>query len=472
MRVLSVVHRSRRGIVVAGVLLITAAVLFVVELRRRGDLYWYDVTRNYRYSFSDRNVVSLPVRVSSDGFLIPTTEMKWDTALLRIRVEGSVASHWFEPSITIGNGTSEIDRQFLDRGAEGDRYVLLRRDMIPSSGRIVLRGNHLRWPPQTGQLRLFANPTPSSGRVLVLAPHPDDAEIAAFGLYSRTDSFVVTITPGNYVDGTLAHLAPDADGQDTLKGDIRTWDSLFVPSWGGVSPERTANLGYLGLSLRRLYAERHVAAVKFTSPDPKFGRFRRGALDVLVPGRSATPTWGSLVDDLAVLLSTVRPAIIVAPHPSLDISEDHQLTTVALLEALERSGNDVTLFLYTNHHVFSEYYPFGPADAGVTMPPWFDESLTFSSVYSVRLDAAQRTEKLFALDAMHDLRSAPRLLVGGPADRLLSRLGRSLADLVRDPVSDYSYYRRAVRPNELFFVYRSEDQELLRRRTAASTRVQ
>ena len=113
--------------------------------------------------------------------------------------------------------------------------------------------------------------------------------------------------------------------------------------------------------------------------------------------------------------------------------------------------------------MLAEYYLFGPADAGVTMPPWFDESLIFSSVYSARLDAAQQTDKLFAVDAMHDLRPAPRRLYGGPTDRFLLRLGRAMTDLVRDPVSDYSYYRRAVRPNELFFVYRAEDQQALRR---------
>ena len=97
---------------IAAVFLITVAMLFLIELRRRGDLYWYEVSRDYRYSFSDRHVLSFPVQVSSDGFVIPAVEMAWDTALLRIRVEGSMASRWFEPSITIGNGTGEIDRQF------------------------------------------------------------------------------------------------------------------------------------------------------------------------------------------------------------------------------------------------------------------------------------------------------------------------------------------------------------------------
>ncbi len=69
--------------------------------------------------------------------------------------------------------------------------------------------------------------------------------------------------------------------------------------------------------------------------------------------------------------------------------------------------------------------------------------------------------KLFALEAMHDLRAAPLRLTGGPAAIFGSRL-RQAFDLVRrDPAGDYSYFRRAVRPNELFFVYRPGDRDAL-----------
>jgi LmbE family N-acetylglucosaminyl deacetylase len=377
-------------------------------------------------------------------------------------VDGRWTSRWFEPSITIGDGT-DIGRQFFDRGARGDRYLLLTPDLVRPGALVPLRGTHLRWPSQRGELLLFSNPRPS-GAVLVLAPHPDDAEIAAFGLYAAAaaESSVVTITPGNYAGRPYAHIHTDAAGQDALTAHVRTWDSLVVPSWGGVPPERTANLGYLGTSLARLYAERHLGPTDHAAADPRFGLYRRGALERLVPGRHASPTWTSLVDDLSRLLTTVRPAMIVAPHPVLDIADDHQLTTIALLEAMEQTGNDdATLFLYTNHHVLSEYYPFGPADAGVTMPPWFDATLPLSSVYSHPLDEGRQLDKLFALDAMPDLRAAPRRLLGGPTDRFIERLRRSAEDVIRDPVSDYSYYRRAVRPNELFFVYAPAERQAL-----------
>jgi hypothetical protein len=98
----------------------------------------------------------------------------------------------------------------------------------------------------------------------------------------------------------------------------------------------------------------------------------------------------------------------------------------------------------------------------VTLPPWFDRSLAFGGVYSQALDDTRQTEKLFALEAMHDLRSAPRRFIGQPTRRFLERLSVVASELWREPFGTYSYYRRAVRPNELFFVYSPSDRSALR----------
>jgi LmbE family N-acetylglucosaminyl deacetylase len=459
---------SRLGTVLVLVIM-AGGTLLTIELRRRHELYWYDVSQSYEVSFTGR-VASVPVEISPDGFVLPETTASWDTALLRLHVSSTWAGRWSEPSVAIGTGR-EVDRQFFERGAEGARYLVLTPEVARPGASVRLHGNHLRWPVQRSELLLFENPAPAAGRVLVLAPHPDDAEIAAFGLYSSHDSFVVTITAGNYVDGRYAHLVSEERQEDTLKAHVRTWDSLVVPSWGGVPPDRTANLGYLGTSLDRLYAERHEARADDRPSDPRFGRYRRGAIATLLEGRKAAPTWASLVEDLATLVRTVRPSIVVAPHPILDGGVDHALTTTALLEALERpAGEDVTLLLYTNHHPLSEYFPFGPADSTVTLPPWFDATVSFGGIYSHRLDGNRQLDKLFALDAMHDLRDAPRRLLGTPEHRFVLRVARSLADLIRDPVADHSYYRRAVRPNELFFVYGPGDRAALAIRERRDTR--
>jgi hypothetical protein len=117
--------------------------------------------------------------------------------------------------------------------------------------------------------------------------------------------------------------------------------------------------------------------------------------------------------------------------------------------------------LYTNHHVHTEYFPFGPARAWVSLPPWFDRSVTFRAVHSLPLTPEVRRAKLLALDMHHDLRPAPSPVERGPLPTFLGRLGGMVRALIRDPARELSYFRRAPRPNELFFVYAAADRALL-----------
>jgi hypothetical protein len=97
----------------------------------------------------------------------------------------------------------------------------------------------------------------------------------------------------------------------------------------------------------------------------------------------------------------------------------------------------------------------------VTLGPWFDEELPLRGVYSLPVSDELQIEKLFALDAMHDLRPIPRRRSSGPRERTLERLSKLSRELWQDPVDSYNYYRRALRPNELFFTYTSADLDAL-----------
>lgn len=441
-----------------GLAVLTVAILLLAEVRRRQGLYWYEVTNDYQFEFAQGQHTRLTVEVSSEGFVLPETQGTWDTAFLAIRVSTTLSGHWFEPSIGVAVGERSKQRQFFERGVRGVRYLNLLPDTGVPGEPVYLEGHHMKWRKQTAELLLFRQAGVSNGKTLVLAPHPDDAEIAAFGLYADRDSYVATITAGDYVDGVYRHIFEDPVAQDLLKGKLRTWDSLVVPLWGGVPAERTVNLGYHNGTLRELRRPDGVSPDSSTPGGGALGLYRSGNVDELLEGRQGDASWASLVQDLEALLTSVRPEVVAAPHPVLDVSSDHRLTTVALLEALERLGDeDTVLLLYNNHHVWTEYFPFGPSDALVTLPPWFDTEAPFASVYSHPLDKGRQVEKLFALDAMHDLRAGPRVVAGGPAGRFVRRLGALFSGLRSDPLSTYSYFRRAVRPNELFFVYLPED---------------
>ena len=454
-----------RGIVlwilVVGVLIGATGVY--LEYQRRAGLYWYDVHADYRYSFERDGTRRVPVQVTATGFSLPDIGRDWDTAVLPLQVESAPLGRWFEPYIEVLAGDSR-SVQYLDRGGKGRRYLVFGRELLASNRPVSMRGTHVRWPDQGRELLLFSTPQVASGRMLVIAPHPDDAEIAAFAVYAEGDAYIATVTAGDYDDDRYAALDPDATGRRSLRGRVRTWDSLAVPTWGGVSPHRIVNLGYWNSSLADLFEARNgTAVVGDVPPDPKV--YRAGAVGELLPGRDAAPTWQSLVDDLRVLIETVRPTTIVAPHPALDAAPDHQFTTMALLEALVDSGDQsAVLLLYTNHHVLSEYYPFGPADSAVTLPPWFDDKPEFGGVYSYPVDGNLRQRKLFALDDMHDLRPAPRAVTGrDPVNRFVDLAGDAIRNLWRNPLGTYSYYRRAIRENELFFVYRPDERSKISR---------
>jgi len=445
--------RRTRWWILASVALL-AIILGAAEGLRRNALYWYDVRRDYQYDWIPATASSHAVLVASDHVLLPPLPGPGGTEFLELRIQASLGGWWFEPCIEIVFGGRQ-EQQCFERGARGLRYVLLPPGGGTDGGRMNMRGRHLRWSEQSSRVLRFEAPDLQESRVLVLAPHPDDAEIAAFGLYAGRDAYVATITAGDYVDGLYGRLGLDPSEQNRLRGEMRVWDSLFVPQMGGVGPDRTVNLGYETYTLAKLHDQARGGVGDERLPaSGVVGPYRQGAVQNLLGGRSASQEWSSVVTDLVALIEATRPDFIVAPHPALDAHSDHQYTTIAALEALQSlDDRSTTLLLYTNHHTLSEHYPYGGSTTAVTLPPWFGGT-RFPSVYSHAVDSDLQLRKLFALEAMHDLRAAPlRLNTGAPFGVLLERLRQAAESVRQDPFGDYSYFRRAVRPNELFFVY-------------------
>jgi LmbE family N-acetylglucosaminyl deacetylase len=440
-------------------LLAAAILLGFLEYRRVAGLYWYEVTADQNYAFSDARLV--PVAVDRQGFDWPVEAGETATALLAIDVRAGWWGRWSEPSVEIRAGDEPVRVQHFERGVSGRRFFNL-GEVARGTGRVDLRGNHLRWDAGAAELLLFEASLVDTGTVLILAPHPDDAEIAAFGVYSTTDSWVVTVSAGNNVDARMAHLESDPAARSRLKGELRVYDSVSVPLWGGVPSERAMNLGYFNQSLAALYREPGSIVTDPVLQSADILPFRSTAAMPALAGREPVSSWNSLVADLVAIVDFVSPAIIVTPHPSLDAAPDHKLTTVALIEALEELGaTDIELLLYTNHATGSEYFPFGPADAVVSLPPWTGAPLQAAGVLSVPLDDDQRLRKLYALEAHHDLRPAPRIVGTSPSRRIGGKIVRGLEELLHDPSDTYSYMRRGPRPNEIFLTLSNEDAGLL-----------
>lgn len=401
------------------------------------------------YDFAAGQSVAVAVRLEEAGAAL---EFPWpaqasvphDTVLLALQIGPGAGP---TPSIEVATSSQRV-RHYLDGGAHGRRWLNLSHlSPAPRPGdRVSLSAEGVQLEPQVGELRLFDNRIDLERRILVIAPHPDDAEIAAFGLYAGRHATVVTVTAGNAGDANYAAEQPDPARQYELKGRLRAYDSVTVPWLGGVPPQRTANLGYFDARLDAMYGAPAQVVPELYGPNTDVARYRLYNQSTFVSGASRTNSWQHLVEDLATVLRKVRPEIIAMPDPRLDSHPDHEFSAVALVQALDRWGGAPRFLLYTNH-ADENLYPYGPRGAPVSLPPPH-AIVKVERVFSLATPPALQTRKLFALEAMHDLRPSPDEQVRGETDP-----ARWRPDYPRRPEVDY--FRRGPRANELFLAYDS-----------------
>jgi hypothetical protein len=397
------------------------------------------------YEFAAADSVTHALRLSriADGirFTWPRTVTPWDTALLAVRSWGAEQDPWVEVSV----GELHI-KQYFDANALGVRWLNLSglREQLAGGAEVTIRMHAVTLEAEAATLRLFDNHLDLQQRILVVAPHPDDAEIAAFGLYADRQASVVTVTAGNAGDMNYRASVSDPAEHYALKGYLRAVDSVTVPWQGNIPPERTANLGYFDGRLDAMYLAPGQTVAEVYGPNTDVARYRRANLSKLVSSAPRSNTWQHLVEDLVEVLRKVNPGVVVMPDPRLDTHLDHEFTSVALDQALEQWEGNPVFLLYTNH-TDSNRYPYGPAGTVVSLPP-SDQHLGMQKIYSHPTVHALQIRKLFALESMHDLRLSPD-----------EQMTCDLAGIAHRPdyprVPDVDYFRRAPRANELFFVF-------------------
>jgi LmbE family N-acetylglucosaminyl deacetylase len=443
--------------VIASLFVGLAAVGLIAALRYRARTYRrlvpYDRARDFQYAFDPATTVRQPVTIDDEGFRWPAVDSRWDTALLEVRPLSTVGGRVLNPFLRVSFQAVSLE-QYLERGVNGLRYANITRILAarPAPGELVrLSGRHLTWARGETAIVLSATPTPTRRRALIVASHPDDAEIAAFGLYSVSDATIVTVTAGDIPSDQYAALIPDPREHYHVRAHLRIWDSIALPMLAGVPQDHSVNLGYFDATLAKMFAcpDRPVSA---HLGEGDIASFRSLNVSPLVP-RDATPTWQSLVRDLTEIIDRVRPEIIATPHPTLDDHPDHIFTTLAVCEALRETGRiEGQFFLYTNHPTRAPMYPLGPPSAVMSVPPQLDAPVLPSGVFSLQLTPRQCHMKFFAIEGVHDLRSLPLLSHRSPktiARMCAGEVRRRLVGMGADPKS---YLRRATRPNELFFV--------------------
>jgi len=373
----------------------------------------------------------------------------WDTVLLGVRLsalEGDAAEPWLELSA----GTLVI-REYVERGSHGLRWLNLTglKSGFADGAMVNMVGHGVAVEAGPATLRIFANRLNLKGRILILAAHPDDAEIAAFGLYAGSNATIVTLTCGNAGDANYKDQFPDPAEQYQFKGYLRAVDSVTAPWQGGIPPERCFNLGYFDARLQDMHAAPAEVIPEMYGPNRDISVYRRANIGRMLGSGPRSNTWDHLVEDLVRVFKKVKPSVIVLPHPFLDSHPDHAFTAVAAVQALEKWKRPATFLVYTNH-AGENLYPYGPAGTSAPLPPWAGRELTVESFYAHPVSPGLQRRKLFALDTMHDLRLSP-------AEQALCLPPGAQPDREDYPrIQSVDYFRRGPRPEELFFVFSRE----------------
>lgn len=430
--------------------LLLALVAWVAHEAWFADHLFYSPAQDYRYRFPDD--CEQPVRLSA-GRLHSEQPLHLDgseTLILQVRLKSGWLGRFLDPGVFLGSGEAR-DLQTFERGVNGLRYLNLGgMGAALGEGGLALRGHRCRLLGEA-KLWIIRHPDYRRQRVMVIAPHADDAELAAYGLYSQAEeTWIVTLTAGEIEAEHYQQmgLAPAAAAR--LKGRLRAWDSIAVPRWAGVAEARCVQLGYFCLQLPAMQAapEQPVGSREADTGDTRpFRQFNRLAL----PGDDGVPSWNNLLADLRTLIATARPQVIVLPHPRLDPHPDHLCAQQAVVEALQGlDWQPGTLLGYANHLHDNDRWPMGDTGTGVALPP-VTEGDDLWLPCSLSLDPQRQCDKAMALGMMHDLQPRP------PFKRRLRRvLQRLLAGRRGSTFGENEFFRKAVRRHELLWVVKQK----------------
>ena len=426
--------------------------IFFIILNKRKSIYGYDTKINYNYKFDNSNSITQDTYITKGKLFLPNYVKKNQTLFVKIFLKSNLIGKFIQPSVEIKSNNIKFI-EYFEIGTEGYRYINLSSLVEKGAQEIQFIGNKVDIKNQKVQLIIFNNLELTNSKILIISPHPDDAEIAAYGLYSKyPNSFILTITSGDAGNFNYNELYKDSTKHYLKKGDLRTWNSVTVPLLAGISKDSVLNLGFFDGTLNEMFEKNPFNVKSLYVNDVSISHYRKWNVSNLINDVHGTANWISLVVNLKTLLSKVKPDIIVTPHPSIDFSMDHRYSSIAVFEAIkELNISKGSLFFYTNHHI-NQYYPYGELGSIVSLPPNFNQNIYFKSIYSSSLDQSLQIDKIFALESMNDLRINTEWRYW---NKLLSK---SIITLGRKVLGrESNYFRRSVRSNELFFVVPIEE---------------
>ena len=418
------------------------AIIWIIYQAVFSDHIWYNPNDDYLYDIKSN---SEKISIKNSKMTIDTPS-KQSTSIIEIEVRATFLGYIFDPCVVITSGGKQIS-QFFERGVNGKRFLNI-SNLCCGKKSITIELNTIYCSVNNSCiLHSYDNLSINKDTVMVIAPHADDAEIAAFGLYSCTKSHIVTLTAGEVEPETFKHFSTHSEKASRLKGLVRSWDSLAIPVWGNQPFTHSTQLGYFCKQLARMKEDPNhpVQSLKSSIDDTR--TFRVFNTTTLTSDQSGKATWCNLVQDLVELIDLIKPTSIVTPHEQIDSHPDHIFATKALKEALSKTKNQPShLLLYANHLTTTDMHPFGPAHTIASLPPSF-EMTEVDGLYSVSLDEDQQVAKAIALEMMHDLRRPIKF-----KKKIRTLIQHFFIRRKLTPYGDDPFFRKSVRCNELFFI--------------------
>lgn len=404
--------------------------------------YNYDVTANYEYNNFGDTVIYTQI---AEGKILVNVDDKWDSGLLKINIKATNKGKFFNPEVRTGNET-----HVLERGAQGFRFLNISNHLQLNNHEIQLDFKYCNPADVTCEIILFNNQPLQNKKILVVSPHPDDAEIAAWGLYSNNESLIVTVTTGDFGPKNYDEIVDNDSLHYLLKGRLRFWNSITVPLLAGIEQKNIVNLGYSDLTLKDMFDYKDSVIASHATGLKNTNYYReRNFKDAIIPESDGRPIWSNLVNDFVYIIQNFNPDIIVLPHLLLDYHADHKYSTLAVIEAIRKTGKrDGQFYFYTNHLTGGvRVWPDGRMGDAIDLPPNLCGLGDSVRIRSVKLTANDQIEKTMALEAMNDLRmDLEWLWVKGTWLKFRYRTMKEIMG------HEDNYFFKAVRSNELFFV--------------------
>lgn len=428
--------------IIISIVIVLFIVLFILVISKH-KIYKYNQKQDYIYDFKNPKVFELDD--------INLEEYKRDeTLILKLKLKSNFLSKIFLPYLEISN-INKKEKTFFEYGLNGMRYI----DISSFAGNSSIKIDSKMCKITSKKVEIFSydNLNIKEKKVLIIAPHPDDAEISSFGLYrSAKESFIVTVTAG---EGSCKFCDFDCDKElkAKIKGNLRIFDALTTGLLGKVKYENSLVLGYFNETIKIMYENKNKLVSSKTAGISDINYFRRVNHSNIVTNSKPKSNWDSLLNDFECIINSIKPDLIVTLHPQIDSNIDHKYITLAIIEAMEKLNcEEIKLLTLTNHLTQNEFYPYGNMFSTTALAPRFKTSFIFDSIYSHKLSREQQIYKYYALESMHDLRDST-IQIGFKKAFLFAfrQLRRYLSG------KEKSYYRRSVRTNEIFYVTNYKD---------------